>query len=81
MSHVMHLYCLYRRASRLVKQDNGDLKRLALGCRSLKEAANSLERSIDDVQRRLKKLGSRMAGAGLLRHPAFKGIRRDLMDP
>jgi hypothetical protein len=46
------------------KHDDGELKRIAREGRSLKEAAAILERSIDDVQRRLKELGSRMPGAG-----------------
>ena len=45
------------------KQDDGDLKRMIRQGRSLKEAAEILERSFDDAQQRLKVLGSRMPGA------------------
>jgi hypothetical protein len=48
------------------KQDDADLKRMARECRPLKETAAVLDRSIDDVQRRLKLLGSRMPGAAPL---------------
>jgi hypothetical protein len=48
------------------KQDDGDLKRMIRQGRSLKEVAAILERSIDDVQQRLKVLGSRMPGANSL---------------
>jgi len=46
------------------KQDDGDLKRMMRECRSIKEAAATLERSVEDVAARLKLLGSRMPGAG-----------------
>jgi hypothetical protein len=47
--------------------DDDDLKRMIRqGC-SLKEAADILERSFDDVQQRLKVLGSRMPGATSLK--------------
>jgi hypothetical protein len=52
------------------KTDDGDLKRMIRQGQSLKEAAAILERSIDDVQQRLKVLGSRMPGAtSLSREP------------
>jgi hypothetical protein len=53
-----------------MKRDNADLKQMIRQGRSLKEAAVILERSIDDVQHRLKVLGSRMPGAtSLARDP------------
>jgi hypothetical protein len=51
------------------KRDDADLKQMIRQGRSLKEAAVILERSIDDVQQRLKILGSRMPGANLNREP------------
>jgi hypothetical protein len=54
----------------LSKRDDADLKQMIRQGRSLKEAAVILERSIDDVQQRLKVLGSRMPGAtSLSREP------------
>jgi hypothetical protein len=46
------------------KQDDGDLKRIMRQGHSLKEAAAILDRSVDDVRKRLTDLGSRMPGAG-----------------
>ena len=45
------------------KQDDGDLKRTIRAGGSLKGAAGVLGRRLDEVQRRLRVLGSRMPGA------------------
>jgi hypothetical protein len=44
-------------------QDDGDLKRTIRAGGSLKDAAGVLGRRLDEVQRRLRVLGSRMPGA------------------
>lgn len=45
------------------KQDDADLKRMMRQGRPLREAAVILQRSLEDVERRLMVLGSRMPGA------------------
>jgi hypothetical protein len=45
------------------KADDGDLKRMMREGRTLKEATVVLQRTTEDVQRRLRALGSRMPGA------------------
>jgi hypothetical protein len=46
------------------KTDDADLKQLIRQGRTLQEAAAILDRSVGDVEQRLRQLGSRMPGAG-----------------